>query len=355
MERTTRHQLYAVAMLMLIAVGLVGYHIISRELRRGDIGMDFTTIPLKELEVKFFGWVTESKESVDSFARNAAHFTWVSPTGSYVNSTGHFIGNVNRSVVDVARANNVSVVPLVANAGFDDELMHRILTDQAVRDGTISSIIKFVIDGNYSGINIDWENIPAEDREALSSYIGTLCGKLHEHGKIVTVDVSGKTSDETTGWSGAWDYKAMGELCDYVCIMVYDYHYSGSAAGPVGPLGWLEQVVGYALSSIPREKIVIGIPFYGYDWVGSRGEYVSFDQALSKAKDEGAKVTFSEGDAEYTYSYDVLFAHHEVWFQGAKSTEVRVSSALASGIDKIAAWSIGQEDPRTWEVINRKP
>jgi len=316
--------------------------------------MDFPTIPLKKLEIRFFGWVTESEESVDSFTHNAAHFTWVSPTGSYVNASGYFIGNVNQSVVDVARANNVGVVPLVANAGFDDELMHRILTDQAVRDGTISSIVQFVLDGNYSGINIDWENIPAEDREALSSYIRELCVKLHEHGKLVTIDVSGKTSDETTGWSGAWDYNAMGELCDYVCIMVYDYHYSGSAAGPVGPLGWLEQVVGYALSSMPREKIVIGIPFYGYDWVGSRGEYVSFDQALSKTKDEGAKVTFSEGDAEYTYSYDVLFAHHEVWFQGAKSAEVKASSVLASGIDKIAAWSIGQEDPRTWEVINRK-
>jgi spore germination protein len=355
MAESTRHQLYVVLMLILIALGLMGYYLISKALRRGDIGMDFSTIPLEKLKVKFFGWVTESKESVDSFTRNAAHFTWVSPTGSYVNSSGYFVGSVDQNVIEIARAINVSVIPLVANADFDNDLMHRILTDQATRNRTIADIVEFVLDGSYSGINVDWENIPAGDREALNSYMKELGGRLHDHGKLVTIDVSGKTSDETTGWSGAWDYKALGGLCDYICIMVYDYHYSGSTAGPVGPLGWLRQVVQYALSSIPRERIVIGIPFYGYDWIGNKGEYVNFDQALSKAKEEGSKVTFSEEDAEYTYTYDVFITHHEVWFQGAKSAEVKISSVLDSGIDKIAAWSVGQEDPRTWEVINRKP
>ena len=109
-----------------------------------------------------------------------------------------------------------------------------------------------------------------------------LASILHSHGKIVTIDVSGKTWDDTSGWGGAWDYRALGEACDYVCIMCYDYHWSGSEAGPIGPLGWLRKVVKYALSTIPREKIVIGIPFYGYRWLGRNGVGLTFDRRWTR-------------------------------------------------------------------------
>ncbi|MEM2930238.1 MAG: glycosyl hydrolase family 18 protein, partial [Thermoproteota archaeon] len=201
------------------------------------------------------------------------------------------------------------------------------------------------------GVNIDYENIPPEDRNALNSYMWELASILHFHGKIVTIDVSGKTWDDTSGWGGAWDYRALGEACDYVCIMCYDYHWSGSEAGPIGPLGWLNEVVKYALSAIPREKIIIGIPFYGYRWLGRNGVGLTFKQALETAKNVETDVFFSEEDAEYRFSY----GSYEVWFQGAKSVELKVSTVLSHGVDKIAAWRVGQEDPRTWEVISKKP
>jgi len=347
--------LYVALILILVVFAIfMEYYMTREEPPTGDIGIDFSTVPLKKLQVKFFGWVTTSEGSIESFNRNAAHFTWVSPTGSQVVASGDFIGKVDQRVIDIAKRTNVSVVPLVANADFDRDLMHRILTDQAIKERTISSIVKFIVEGNFSGVNIDWENIPPEDRQALNSYMKDLADRLHGCGKLATIDVSGKTWDETTGWGGAWDYKALGQICDYVCIMVYDYHWSGSNAGPVGPLSWLEQVIQYAIVAIPKVKIVIGIPFYGYDWVGNVGKYVPFDQAVSNAKIAGATITFSEKDAEYTYSYRASDGNHEVWFQGAKSAETKISTILSFGIENIAAWSVGQEDPRTWEVINRK-
>jgi len=347
--------LYLAFILILLAIAiLLQYYLKMAEVPTGDIGIDFSAIPLNKSEVRFFGWVTTSQKSIESFIKNAAHFAWVSPTGSEVDSNGNFLGKVDPGVIETAKRSNVGVVPLVANANFDRDLMHRILTDEVISDRTISSIVKFIVEGNFTGVNIDWENIPPEDRQSLNSYMRDLADRLHAHGKLVTIDVSGKTSDETTGWGGAWDYKALGQITDYVCIMVYDYHWSGGTAGPIGPLSWLEQVIQYALLSIPKDKIVIGIPFYGYDWIGTKGEGVIFDQAVSNAKTAGVKITFSEKDGEYTYSYRAPDGRHEVWFQGALSTEMRISTALRFGIDRIAAWSVGQEDPRTWEVIDRK-
>jgi spore germination protein YaaH len=322
----------------------------ASEENKSSVEEYFNTISLKRLEVKFFGWVTPNEESIAVFLRNADKFTWVSPTGSIIDVNGFFVPRVDGRIVEAARISNVSIVPLVANYGFDRGLAHRILTDPEVRERTITSIVNFVVEGNFSGINIDYENIPPEDRDSLNSYMRELASRLHSLGKIVTIDVAGKTWDNPSGWDGAWDYKALGEICDYICIMCYDYHWSGSEAGPVGPLGWLREVAQYALSTIPKEKIIIGIPFYGYRWLGRSGVYLSFKEAVETAKKVNAEVLFSEEDAEYYYSY----GSYEVWFQGAKSVELKISTILSYEMDKVAAWSVGQEDPRVWEVINRK-
>jgi spore germination protein len=344
----------AILIIMVVYVSLLMVQRAGRRVPQGNsssIEEYFKTVPLEKLEVKFFGWVTPDDESINSFLAYADKFTWVSPTGSIVNEHGVFTPRVDSRIVEAARRSNVSIVPLVANSGFDRSLAHRILTDPEVRRRTIEDIVSFVVENNFSGINIDYENIPPEDRSALNSYMRELASILHSHGKIVTIDVSGKTWDDTSGWGGAWDYRALGEACDYVCIMCYDYHWSGSEAGPIGPLDWLREVVKYALSTIPREKIVIGIPFYGYRWLGRNGVGLTFKQALETAKSVNTLVFFSEKDGEYHYSYD----SYEVWFQGAKSVELKISTVLSHGIDKIAAWRVGQEDPRVWEVISRKP
>lgn len=344
----------AILIIMVVYVSLLMVQRAGRRVSQGNsssIEEYFKTVPLEKLEVKFFGWVTLDDESINSFLANADKFTWVSPTGSIVNEHGVFTARVDSRIVEAARRSNVSIVPLVANSGFDRSLAHRILTDPEVRRRTIEEIVSFVVENNFSGINIDYENIPPEDRGALNSYMRELASILHSHGKIATIDVSGKTWDDTSGWGGAWDYRALSEVCDYVCIMCYDYHWSGSEAGPIGPLGWLREVVEYALSTIPKEKIVIGIPFYGYRWLGRNGVGLTFKQALETARSVDTEVFFSEEDAEYHYSY----SSYEVWFQGAKSVELKASAVLSHGIEKIAAWRVGQEDPRVWEVISRKP
>ncbi len=356
MKRTKDKPILPVAIIIIILVAIVLFLMNPvwkrRSSEESESGIDkyFETLPLEKLEVKFFGWVTPDEESISSFLRNASKFTWVSPTGSIVNGNGDFVPWVDNKVIEAAETNNVSIVPLVANKGFDRGLAHRILTDPEVRERTIAAIVDFVIENNFSGINIDYENIPPEDRGALNSYMRELASRLHHYGKIVTIDVAGKTWDDPSGWGGAWDYSTLGEVCDYVCIMCYDYHWPGSEAGPIGPLSWMKEVISYALSTIPRDKIVIGIPFYGYRWLGRSGVGLTFKQAVETAKNFGVKILFSEEDAEYYYSYD----SYTVWFQGAKSVEIKVLTALSYGIDRIAAWRIGQEDSRVWEVINRK-
>ncbi|MGB9805489.1 MAG: glycosyl hydrolase family 18 protein [Thermoproteota archaeon] len=312
----------------------------------------FSNIKLSSYDVRFLGWLIENDEaSLSSFKNNSKSITWVSPTSSYITKGGIFIGKVSNSVVELARTSNTLVIPLVANEGFSKDIAHEFLTDPKIRDEVLSNLTNFVVNGKYDGINIDFEGVDPSDREALTDFMRLLSAKFHEHSKIVSIDVPAKTYDSREGWSGAYDYKALGNYCDYVVLMVYDYHWSGSSPGPISPLDWLKNVLNYATSVIPKEKIVVGIPFYGYDWSGGRGSGVTFSEAINLAISTNAKVYFDETSGEYYFKVQ----GHEVWFQGAKSTELRLNIIVHDyNITNIAAWRLGAEDPRTWEVIQRK-
>ena len=250
--------------------------------------------------------------------------------------------------------NGVKVIPLIANKGFNRDIVHRILSNSANRERAVEQILDLVVSRSYDGINIDFENIPPEDRTNLTLFMKLLYEKLHPLGKIVTIDVPAKTQPTYSGWSGAYDYSALAKYCDLVIIMIYDYHWSGGKPGPISPLDWFSKVLDYAISVMPIEKIVTGIPFYGYDWPeGKRGRGVSYESAISTAKEANSMVHFDEVTGEAYFTYVLKGETHYVWFQIAKSTELRIKEALSKGISRIAAWRIGLEDPLTWDVINK--
>ncbi|MBO3802252.1 MAG: glycosyl hydrolase family 18 protein [Thermoproteota archaeon] len=312
----------------------------------------FSNIKLNSYKVKFLGWLIESDEaSLSSFRNNLNVITWISPTSSYITKGGVFVGKVSSYTEEIARTSNVSIIPLVANEGFSKDIAHEFLTNQEIRDKVITNLTSFVVNGKYGGINIDFEGVDPSDREALTEFMNLLSTKLHEQSKVVSIDVPAKTYDAREGWSGAYDYKALGSCCDYVVLMVYDYHWSGSSPGPISPLDWLRNVLNYATSTIPKEKIVVGIPFYGYDWSGGRGSGITFSEAINLAISTNSKVYFDEDSGEYYFKTQ----GHEVWFQGAKSTELRLNVIVNEyNITNVAAWRLGAEDPRTWEVIQKR-
>ncbi|MFE5278570.1 spore gernimation protein, partial [Bacillus cereus] len=95
-----------------------------------------------------------------------------------------------------------------------------------------------------------------------------------------------KTSAEQEGaWYEAHDYRAHGEIVDFVVIMTYEWGYSGGPAMAVSPIGPVRDVIEYALTEMPASKIMMGQNLYGYDWTlpfvqGSIARAVSPQQAI---------------------------------------------------------------------------
>ena len=264
----------------------------------------------------------------------------LTPDGGIGNSPGAEDPNALKKM----RAHVKMVVPTISCS--DGPISDSVLKDPAKRALQISRIVSKTKAFDYDGIDIDYENLPADDRDVFSQFTRELSAALHKEGKKLVVTVNAKT-DEPGDWTGAQshDYAAIGAAADYVRVMAYDQHYAGGAPGPVAGIVWVEQVIKFSLSKIPKEKIVLGIPAYGYDWPSAgRGQSVVHDEAAAKSLANQAPVQWDEGSASSFFTYSDSSGSHTVWFENRRSLEAKVGLALKYDLAGVAIWRLGRED-----------
>ena len=245
------------------------------------------------------------------------------------------------------------LIPTVQNTtskGFDGAATVTMLATAASRETHAAAIAQLAISQAFDGIDIDYESVPTSARANFTAFLTTLAAKLHAVNKKLSVCVYAKTSD-AQNWDGpgAQDFVAIGQLADSVKIMAYDFHWSTSAAGPLTPLDWLDKTTAYAESVIAAQKIMVGLPWYGYDWSGNSGADVSYPQAIAKAQSVGATITHdANGEATYTYSGRTVF------FQDAFSykTKLDLLKQKHPSIGGVTAWAAGLEDPDMWTLMS---
>ncbi|MEW6230130.1 MAG: glycosyl hydrolase family 18 protein, partial [Bacillota bacterium] len=221
-------------------------------------------------------------------------------------------------------------------------------------------IASLVLDRNLDGINMDFEGAFLKgDRDKYTLLIAELALLLKPHGKLLSVDVVPQTappSPDDTGWAQAYDYPGLARHVDSLILMGYDYSWAGGPPGPVSPLWWLRKVLDYTLGCVPREKVVVGLPFYGRHWVieggrPSQGRGVGILEAseilarpgLHRAWDEEAAcpvIRFYENDKE-----------HVIFYEDLESLRLKLRLVKEHGIGGIAFWRLGMEDPRMWTVV----
>ncbi|GAC1428689.1 MAG: hypothetical protein NVSMB68_00790 [Thermoanaerobaculia bacterium] len=238
----------------------------------------------------------------------------------------------------------------VVNGSFSGSVVGTLLATDASRQSHAQAILNLVLAKAYDGIDIDYEAVPTTSRADFTSFANALAAKLHAAGKKLSITVHAKTSD-SQNWDGpgAQDWSALGAVADWIKIMAYDYHWSTSAAGAITPLLWLDQVTTYAETVIPLPRIIVGLPWYGYDWQGTNGTGVVYAQAISTATANNATIgRDANGEATYTYS------NHTVFFQDAtaysrKTDLIRQNHPNIGGFTQ---WRTGGEDASIWTVVN---
>jgi len=267
-----------------------------------------------------------------------------------------------KDIISAAHQNNIQMLALVHNLIYPGQvdgagLAAEMLATAETRNMFINRLEDLIKKYGYDGINLDIERINLADREKFSLLVKELYQRLDPQGFKVTVCVPAKTYDDTTSaWSGPFDYEAIGRYAHYVIIMTYDEHGYHSGPGPIASTGWVRDVARYAAANIPPEKILLGIPGYGFDWVQQEPpRYISFAQASELAAFQGAGILWDNGGKAPYFTYrDSAQREHQVWFENASSLSCKLDIVEEFNLRGIAIWRLGLEDPAAWEVLNSK-
>ena len=256
------------------------------------------------------------------------------------------------------RAAHVPLVPTLANViggRWVYQPIAGILHDPVLQVEHVAAIVALVQREHYAGIDIDYEDLRASDKDAFTAFITQLADALHAKGKVLSVDLFAKTDHQGYAQRNlAQDYHAIGQVADQVRLMGYDYHWATSAPGPVAPIGWIRAVLRYAKTQIPANKIILGVPLYGYDWVGKHGTPVSWLQAFRLAGQYGIRPQFNYASQSPWFTYtDSAGREHVVWFENGPSTEAKFQAARAAGIGGVYLWVYGLEDTSIWNALRR--
>lgn len=251
-----------------------------------------------------------------------------------------------------AALTGTQLVPTIknyVNGRFDGALVATLLATAVSREQHADALTQLVVTRGFDGIDIDYEALPSTSRDNFSTFISVLATKLHASNRVLSVTVHAKTSDSaTSSGKGAQDWRALGAVADSIKIMGYDKHWDGSAAGAIAPIDWLSQVAAYAESTIPAGKAILGLPWYGYDWLGTDATTVTHAAAVALAQQQGATITRdASGEATFTY------AGRTVYFQDAEAYRAKIEAITKNypGIAGFAAWRVGAEDPAIWPIV----
>lgn len=242
---------------------------------------------------------------------------------------------------------------------FSGERAHQLFQDQAARGALIENLAQTIASQGFAGVDIDFEYIPPEDAAAYAAFVRDVRARLEPPGYTVLVALAPKTSAEQRGLLyEAHDYRALGEAANNVLLMTYEWGYALSEPMAVAPIDKVEQVVRFATSAIPPDKIFLGIPNYGYDWTlpyvrgQSRARTVGNVQAVEQAVQVGAPIQYDETAQSPHYNYWRDRAEHEVWFEDARSIRAKLALAGEYRLRGVSIWNIMRYFPQLWLVLN---
>jgi len=298
----------------------------------------------------------DAKGSYNSLYKYGHNIDYIATFSYSIDGNGNLIGKTPRDALALARKMDVKPILLVHNMldAIDSASVHSVISDSRARQKLIKNIAQVVTREGYVGVNIDFEGVYPSDRKYFNSFLKELSEVLDEEGCITTVSVPAKTWDNPeSSWFGAYDYRQIGKVADLVMLMTYDEHWFGGAPGPIASLPWIQRVLDYTTTQIPRDKLLLGVAAYGYDWSSKGARSIPW----SRVQDLINRYKNVKWHNKYCVPYLVYNENgvrHEVWFENIYSLRFKLDIANSYKLGGIAIWRLGYEDDSFWQMVEKK-
>ncbi|MBM4765442.1 glycoside hydrolase family 18 protein [Bacillus sp. B15-48] len=304
---------------------------------------------------------TVAPELVTAAREAAPYLTYLAPFSYQALRDGSLKPPLLNDFPAIAEANNNTLMMVITNLeddAFSDELGRILLNDMTVQDNLLNNIANTARTVGFRDIHFDFEYLRPEDREAYNNFLRKAKERFRQEGWLISTALAPKTrADQPGPWYEAHDYRTHGEIVDFVVIMTYEWGYSGGPAMAVSPIGPVREVLEYAVTEMPSNKIMMGQNLYGYDWTlpfapGTIAKAVSPQQAIQLAAEYNVPIQYDfTAQAPFFYYTDAEGKRHEVWFEDARSIQAKFNLIKELGLRGISYWKLGLSFPQNWLLI----
>lgn len=257
----------------------------------------------------------------------------------------------------------LTLTPFGADGQFNNQLISSVVNNQAYIDRIIEKMLQTMRQKGYVGVDIDFEFILATDRDKFTDFVRQVAEAMRANGYHTSVALAPKTSADQRGllYEGK-DYRALGEVADHLLLMTYEWGYTYGPPMAVAPINQVRRVVEYAITEIPKEKLDLGIPNYGYDWTlpfergVSRAKTLGNVEAMRLAITLGSEILYDEVAQTPYFRYQDANsgAQHEVWFEDVRSLQAKFDLLEEFELRGCGYWQIMQWFRANWLLINEK-
>jgi spore germination protein YaaH len=319
-------------------------------------------------------YMTDTPESIRSFLAHSAKIDLIVPTWYNVDENGLVTGAPNPAVLDAAHGEGLPVMPIVAL--FGKKKFHDLAASAEAQQKMNDAMIREAKLHGYIGFQFDFENLNYLDRDGLSAVVARSADALHKAGLQLTIatvpnapgypGAGGFAKWIYTDWRGAYDLAALAKSVDLICLMTYDQQTRWTMPGPVAGWQWTTENLDYALQSVPKEKLSLGIPLYGYHWYTGEptvdkatgdekpnpsADYIGTPDALQLATAFGGKLDWDAADHSAFFYFYRDQMREWIFYTDLRTFRDRYQLAADRGVEGFCSWVLGSEDPEIWSFL----
>jgi spore germination protein YaaH len=320
-------------------------------------------------------YLTDNPNSVRSFLAHYKQIGLLVPTWYSVDENGLVTGEPDPTVLDIAHNDKLPVMPIVAL--FNKKAFHAFAGNHDAWTRMNEALVRECKQHGYTGFQFDFEDIDYTDGPALTAIVQSTAAALHQAGlqlSIATVPnypgyPAGKNGFAKwiyTDWRGAFDIAELAKSVDLLCLMTYDQNTRWTMPGPVAGWQWTVDNLDYALKVVPKEKLSLGIPLYGYHWYtgapkidkntgeeqpNQQGDYIDAVDVDLLAKAYKAKVEWDPVDHTAWFWFYRDQMREWIFYTDLHTFQDRYELVKQRGLEGFCSWVLGAEDPEIWKYL----
>ncbi|HET9441081.1 MAG TPA: glycosyl hydrolase family 18 protein [Longimicrobiales bacterium] len=315
-------------------------------------------------------YYVDREDSYESLVKHIKQIDVLAPSAYFVDNQGIVWGDVDPRVRELTARNNVQLMPLLVNAGFDQAALHQLLSTPAARQRAVASLVDVARRHNYWGIQIDFENVNVDDKDNMTLFYREAAQALHAIGKKISIAVVHRPDEQAgpsryhkwlfANWRAGYDLKALADAGDFISVMTYSQHTRRTPPGPNASLPWTEEVVKHFLQFMPANKLSLGIPTGAMHWYTSQEDRITpemarsysatmnYTWAMSLIERNKAKLNWDdEQKAAYAY-YPNGGTWEWIFVEDARTFRAKRDLIAKYKLRGFSVWVLGPEDPAVW-------